>query len=107
VITVLDGEYPINLRMVHDRPPALFVRGELDARDERSVAVVAVHTVVASPISSGRFMPLCSISAATVHTSSSDAVIGPERPTRSASRSSTRIRRPLRWLRVPQRRRGA
>ena len=40
MITVLDAAYPMNLRMVHDRPPALFVRGELNATDERSVAVV-------------------------------------------------------------------
>jgi DNA processing protein len=40
LITVLDAAYPTNLRMVHDRPPALFVRGELRATDERSVAVV-------------------------------------------------------------------
>lgn len=40
LITVLDAAYPMNLRMVHDRPPALFVRGELSALDERSVAVV-------------------------------------------------------------------
>ena len=38
--TVLDAAYPMNLRMVHDRPPVLFVRGRLSAVDERSVAVV-------------------------------------------------------------------
>ncbi len=40
LITVLDVAYPMNLRMVHDRPPALFVLGELSHADERSVAVV-------------------------------------------------------------------
>lgn len=40
LITVLDAAYPMNLRMVYDRPPALFVRGELRSADERSVAVV-------------------------------------------------------------------
>ena len=40
LITVLDAAYPTNLRMVHDRPPALFVQGALNAADERSVAVV-------------------------------------------------------------------
>jgi DNA processing protein len=43
LVTVLDTGYPVNLRMVHDRPPALFVRGCLDARDERSVAVVGTR----------------------------------------------------------------
>jgi DNA processing protein len=42
--TVLDVAYPANLRTVHDRPPALFVTGALDAsRDERSVAVVGTR----------------------------------------------------------------
>lgn len=40
LITVLDSAYPTNLRMVHDRPPALFVRGGVSPADERSVAVV-------------------------------------------------------------------
>jgi DNA processing protein len=40
LITVLDATYPTNLRMVHDRPPALFVRGRLSTADERSVALV-------------------------------------------------------------------
>jgi DNA processing protein len=40
LVTVLERTYPANLRMVHDRPPVLFVRGELKAADERAVAVV-------------------------------------------------------------------
>jgi DNA processing protein len=47
LVTVLDGAYPVNLRMVHDRPPALFVRGRLDERDERSVAVVGTRKATA------------------------------------------------------------
>jgi len=43
VITVLDADYPVNLRLVHDRPAALFLRGELNAADERSVAVVGTR----------------------------------------------------------------
>jgi len=43
VTTVLDQSYPVNLRMVHDRPPALFYRGEMDPRDQRSVAVVGTR----------------------------------------------------------------
>jgi DNA processing protein len=43
LVTVLDDAYPENLRMVHDRPPALFVRGALEGRDERSVAVVGTR----------------------------------------------------------------
>jgi DNA processing protein len=38
--TVLDPDYPDNLRMVHDRPPLLFIRGRLGAQDRRSLAVI-------------------------------------------------------------------
>lgn len=38
--TVLDPDYPENLRMVHDRPPLLFVAGDLIATDSRSIAVI-------------------------------------------------------------------
>jgi predicted Rossmann fold nucleotide-binding protein DprA/Smf involved in DNA uptake len=37
---VLDAEYPSNLRMVHQHPPVLFVRGTADERDATSVAVI-------------------------------------------------------------------
>lgn len=39
-VTVLEDEYPRNLREVHDRPPLIFVAGRLEPRDERSVAVI-------------------------------------------------------------------
>jgi DNA processing protein len=44
LITVLDGAYPVNLRMVHDRPPLLFVRGTLQKTDEQAVAVVGTRS---------------------------------------------------------------
>ena len=43
LVTVLDAAYPLNLRTVHDRPPALFIRGALQDGDERSVAVVGAR----------------------------------------------------------------
>ena len=43
LVTVLDREYPANLRMVYDRPTVLFVRGALSDQDERSVAVVGTR----------------------------------------------------------------
>jgi DNA processing protein len=43
VVTVLDPNYPINLRMVHDRPSALFIRGKLKPEDERSIAIVGTR----------------------------------------------------------------
>lgn len=42
-IGVLDPSYPENLRMVHDRPPMLFVRGQLRPEDARSVAIVGTR----------------------------------------------------------------
>jgi DNA processing protein len=47
LISVRDDAYPRNLRLVYDRPLILWARGELDSRDERSVAVVGTRS--ASP----------------------------------------------------------
>jgi DNA processing protein len=42
--TVLDEDYPLNLRTVYNLPPFLFYRGRLDAdQDARSVAVVGTR----------------------------------------------------------------
>jgi DNA processing protein len=41
--TVLDDDYPANLRTIHNRPPFIFVRGSLTPDDERSVAVVGTR----------------------------------------------------------------
>lgn len=54
LITVLDAAYPLNLRTVHDRPPALFLRGALSDRDERSVAVVGTRGASASGLQLAR-----------------------------------------------------
>ena len=43
VLTVLDADYPENLRTAYDRPPLIFVAGELCAEDDRSVAVVGTR----------------------------------------------------------------
>jgi DNA processing protein len=47
VLTLLDGDYPENLRAVHDRPPLLFVAGRVERRDARSIAVIGARN--ASP----------------------------------------------------------
>jgi DNA processing protein len=47
VVSVLDDGYPTNLRSVHNRPPFVFVRGELRPEDDRSIAVVGTRS--ASP----------------------------------------------------------
>src|SRR5262249_32278127 len=41
--TVLDGDYPANLRLVPNLPPFLFVRGQVTDGDTRSVAVVGTR----------------------------------------------------------------
>jgi DNA processing protein len=43
LVTVLDERYPTNLRLVHDRPPFLFIRGSHDPHDSRAVAVVGTR----------------------------------------------------------------
>jgi len=43
LLTVLDPDYPDNLRVVHDRPPLIFVAGALQPGDARSVAVVGAR----------------------------------------------------------------
>jgi DNA processing protein len=43
LVTVLDDDYPSNLRLIPDLPPFLFVRGELRPDDALSVAVVGTR----------------------------------------------------------------
>jgi DNA processing protein len=45
--TVLDDEYPSNLQLIYNRPPFIWVKGQLEARDFRAIAVVG--TRAASP----------------------------------------------------------
>ena len=43
LLTVLDSDYPENLRKVFNHPPFLFVRGKINHDDARSVAVVGTR----------------------------------------------------------------
>ena len=43
LVIVLEPGYPPNLRAVHDRPPMVFVAGDLTPADARSVAVVGAR----------------------------------------------------------------
>lgn len=47
LLTVLDDDYPANLRLVFNLPPFLFYRGRLEPRDVRSVAVVGTRNASA------------------------------------------------------------
>jgi DNA processing protein len=52
--TVLDLDYPENLRGVHDRPPLVFIAGRLEPRDARSVAVVGARSASPAGIRAAR-----------------------------------------------------
>jgi DNA processing protein len=43
VVTVLDEDYPTNLRQIYNRPPFLFIRGDLRDQDNHAVAVVGTR----------------------------------------------------------------
>ncbi len=43
LLTILDPDYPPNLKAVHDRPPIVFVAGHITAQDAHSVAVVGAR----------------------------------------------------------------
>jgi len=43
LVAVFDAAYPSNLRMVHNRPPLLFVRGSISVGDERAIAIVGTR----------------------------------------------------------------
>jgi DNA processing protein len=43
LVTVLEPDFPPNLRAVHDRPPMVFVAGRLTSADARGVAVVGAR----------------------------------------------------------------
>jgi DNA processing protein len=54
MVSVLDSAYPANLRMVHQRPPVLFLRGTADPRDATSVAVVGTRQPSMRGLDQGR-----------------------------------------------------
>jgi DNA processing protein len=54
VITLLDPDYPANLRAVYDRPPVLFIRGRLRPRDIRAVAVIGSRRASAAGLARAR-----------------------------------------------------
>jgi DNA processing protein len=56
VLTVLDDDYPANLRHVYDRPPLLFIRGALRSADERAIAVIGSRRASAEGLAMARTM---------------------------------------------------
>jgi DNA processing protein len=43
LVTVLDAEYPENLKLIFNRPPFIWVRGQLESRSLRAIAVVGTR----------------------------------------------------------------
>jgi len=43
LLTVLDADYPANLQLIYNRPPFIWVRGELRAEDFRAIAIVGTR----------------------------------------------------------------
>jgi DNA processing protein len=43
LITIVDEDYPENLKLIFNRPPFIWVRGELDSRSLRAIAVVGTR----------------------------------------------------------------
>jgi DNA processing protein len=43
MVTWDDPDYPLNLRQVYDAPPLLYIRGQIEKRDEWAVAVVGTR----------------------------------------------------------------
>lgn len=56
LVTVLDPDYPVNLRMIPNLPPFLFYRGDLREEDARSVAVVGTRQATETGISQAAHM---------------------------------------------------
>src|SRR5947209_8896573 len=56
VFTILDPDYPANLRDVYNRPPMLFVKGKLFPSDERAVAVVGTRSPSTAGINEARHL---------------------------------------------------
>jgi DNA processing protein len=54
MVSVLDPGYPANLRMVHQRPPVLFLRGTADGRDATAVAIVGTRQPSARSLDQAR-----------------------------------------------------
>ena len=56
LITVLDQNYPINLRLIFNLPPFLFMRGEISDDDIKSVAVVGTRAASKEGLKQARIM---------------------------------------------------
>ena len=56
--TVLDPDYPENLRGVHDRPPLIFIAGHLTVADSRAIAVIGSRQASVAGIDSAKTLTM-------------------------------------------------
>lgn len=56
LVTVLDDSYPANLRAIYNRPPFLFVTGEIVEADRNSVAIVGTRSASEEGVKLARTM---------------------------------------------------
>jgi DNA processing protein len=56
LVTVLDDDYPRNLRTIHNRPPFLFIQGASTPDDELGIAVVGTRRASSEGLESAREM---------------------------------------------------
>ncbi len=54
LLTVLDADYPENLKSVADRPPLVFMAGQMERADERGVAVIGSRKPTLRGLASAR-----------------------------------------------------
>ena len=54
VLTVLDADYPANLKSVDDRPPFVFIAGRMEPTDDRAVAVIGSRKASLRGLASAR-----------------------------------------------------
>lgn len=59
VSSVLDTDYPCNLRAVHDRPPLLFISGQLRSGSDRAIAVIGSRRPSAAGLERVRAVAEC------------------------------------------------
>jgi DNA processing protein len=58
VLGVLDRDYPENLRLVHDRPPLLFVQGSFPHEDTALVAIIGSRRASAEGLEAARLIAI-------------------------------------------------
>jgi len=91
MISVLDREYPSNLRMIHQRPPVLFLHGTTDQRDAGSVAVVGTRQATPQGLDQARNLATGLAPGAFRSSAASRRASTPPRTRRHSPRAAVRL----------------